>query len=354
MRHYVGLDVSMKETFICVVDEEKTIVYQGKTETEPQAIAECLKKIQVPIEKVGIESGCLTFWLTKELKNLSVPAICVDARKMSIFLSGVVNKTDKNDARGIAEAMRCDAYHEIVPKSERAIEIQAFMNCRRLLVDQKTQTANVIRGTLKAYGIRLGSASEGTFIQKVQEKIVSLPFHAKQGLEALLRVFLKLCEEIDELTKRVEKLARENKVTKRLMTIPGIGPITALQYVVEIDDPTRFRNSRAVGAYLGMTPRQYSSGETKRQGPISKCGSSEMRTLLVEGAMVLLTRSKAWSKLKAWGMKIQRKHGLRKASMAVGRKLAIIMHKMWLQETVFIYGEDKQKTANGKKALAKN
>ncbi|MCP5506347.1 MAG: IS110 family transposase [Chlamydiales bacterium] len=342
MRHYVGLDISMKETFICIEDETGKIIAQGKTKTEPELIAKYIKKFEVEIAKVGLESGSLCHWLLSELKALSIPAICIDARKMATLLSVQINKTDKNDARGIASAMRSGLYKEVTERSAKELEIGTLLGCRRLLVTQKVQISNSIRGFLKTYGIRLQSSGEKSFAENARKALKNNQIIAQEGIDRLLRCYEQILRELKELTQKVETLAKEDQAVKRLMTIPGIGAITALSYAVEIGNPKRFKKSKQVGAYLGMTPKQYSSGETQRQGRVSKCGSVEVRTLLNEGGLVLLTRSKKWSKLKAWGIKIYRKHGMKKASMAVGRKLAIIMHKMLLNEADFIYGEEKQ------------
>lgn len=342
MKHYVGLDVSMKETFVCIEDENGKIINQGRVKTDPSRIAEYLKKFSVQIEKVGIESGSLSHWLVGELKVFGIPAICIDARKMAAVLSVQINKTDKNDAKGIAEAIRCGIYREVIQKSKEAIEISTLMGSRRLIITQKVQITNAVRGFLKTHGIRLGTCGEKSFTQKVKDQLMNQDLLVRQGIEALLSCFEKLCEEIKKLTLKIEGLAREDEDIKRLITIPGVGVITAVSYKIEIDNPKRFKNSRAVGAYLGMTPKQYSSGETKKQGRISKCGSSETRFLLNEAATVMLTRSQRWSKLKAWGLKIQRKHGFKKATMAVGRKLAVIMHRMLIDKTDFVYGEAKE------------
>lgn len=343
MKHYVGLDVSMKETYICIQDKTGEIIHQGRTKTDPYLISEYLKKFQLDIERVGLESGSLSYWLVEGLKEAGTSATCIDARQMATMLSVQINKTDKNDARGIADAMRCGLYREVHQKSVRAVEINILLGSRGLLVDQKVQTSNAIRGFLKIYGIRLGSCGEANFSQKVRKSLAGKWPIAREGIESLLNCYEKTLEEIKKLTRQVEILAKEDENTKRLMTIPGVGPITALAYKVEIDNPYRFQHSRSVGAYLGMTPRQYSSGEIKRQGQISKCGSTEVRTLLTEAATVMLTRSKKWNKLKAWGLKIQRKHGFKKATVAMGRKLAVIMHRMWVSQTEFIYGEPKEK-----------
>lgn len=341
MRHYVGLDVSMKETFVCIENEQGKVINQGAVKTDPEKIAQYVQKFQISIDKVGIESGSLSHWLVKELKELGIPAICIDARKMAAVLSVQINKTDKNDAKGIAQAMRCGLYREVTQKSQKALGLSTLMNCRKLLVEQKVQTSNAIRGFLKTYGIRLGPVGEASFIEKVKGKLSEMYEFARPGLESLLTTYDAIGSQLRELTKLVEELAKNDENANRLMTIPGVGAITAMSYMSEIDDPKRFRNSRAVGAYLGMTPTQYSSGEKKRQGRVSKCGSTEVRCLLNEAAVVLLTRSKSWSKLKAWGLKIQRKHGFKKACMAVGRKLAVIMHRMLLDKTSFVYGEPK-------------
>ncbi|WP_220017430.1 transposase [Candidatus Rhabdochlamydia oedothoracis] len=184
---------------------------------------------------------------------------------------------------------------------------------------------------LKSYGIRLGSVGSKRFSSVVVKQIEKQEKSIVLSITYLLNTFDKVVEEVEKLDKEVQ----------RLMTIPGVGPVTALTYKTEIFDPTRFNDSKSVGAYLGMTPKQYASGEVQRQGRISKCGSSELRSLLVEAGIVMLTRSKKWSKLKAWGLKIMRKKGMKKAALAVGRKLSVIMHKMLIEQKEFIYGEPK-------------
>lgn len=344
MKHYVGLDVSMKETFICIEDETGKIVAEGKKKTDPDAIAEYVNKFGFHIEKVGLESGSLSHFLVKELTELRLPVVCIDARKMAAVLSTQINKTDKNDARGIASAMRCGIYTEVSPKTKECLEIGTLLGSRRLLVNQKVAVTNSVRGFLKTYGIRLGSCGEKGFAEAVRKTYKVEHGLAIEGIEALLKQREMIIEQIKVLTKKAEAIARENEQVVRLMTIPGIGAIIGLAYVAEVGDPKRFKKSRSVGAYFGMTPKQYSSGETVKQGKISKYGSAEVRSLLNEAAAVLMTRSRRWSKLKAWGLKIFRKHGFKKACMAVGRKLAVILHRMMVDKTEFIYGEEKKKS----------
>lgn len=342
MKHYVGLDISMKTTFICVLDDSGKIIHEGCEKTDPHAIADFLNQKGFKDCILGFESGCLTHYLMKGFKDKALHAVCMDARKLNPILSAMkINKTDKNDARGIADVLRCNMYNPIHCKSENSIEKGILLTARKALVQQQVQLKNTVRGLLKTFGIRVGSVGNKSFSKEIKKLIENLVDLCKNAILALLDVFDKTNEEIGNFDQKIRQIAYEDKEVQRLMTIPGIGPITALTFKNEIFDYSRFKNSKSVGAYLGMTPTQYASGEIQRQGHVSKCGSIELRSLLVEAGVVLLTRSKKWSKLKAWGLKIMRKKGLKKAAVAVGRKLAVIMHHMLKENTEFVYGEQK-------------
>lgn len=342
MKHYIGLDVSMKTTFICVLDEAGKIILEGSVKTDPHAIADYLDKKGIKDCMLGFESGSLTSYLMIGFKERALHAVCMDARKLSPILSTMkVNKTDRNDARGIAEALRCKMFSPIHCKPEESIEKGVLLVARRALVQQQVQLKNTVRGLLKTFGIRMGSIGNKSFSKEVKKHLEKLADICKNTILPLVDIFDKILEEVEKFDQKVRKLAHEDAEVRRLMTIPGVGPVTALTFKNEIFDPSRFKDSKSVGAYLGMTPTQYASGETQRQGRISKCGSTELRSLLLEAGIVLLTRSRKWSKLKAWGLKIMRKKGIKKASLAVGRKLAVIMHRMMIQKTEFVYGEQK-------------
>jgi len=214
-----------------------------------------------------------------------------------------------------------------------------------LLVEQRTQLINCIRGILRAQGkLQCGtSQNSAKFAEAVRELIKTVPNDVQLSIEALLTVFIAICKEVDTLEIHIEKIAYEDKDVQLLMTIPGVGVITALTYKLEIGDPKRFKRSKSVGAFVGLTPTQYSSGETERQGSISKSGSKELRSLLTEAAMSIMYCTKSWSKLKAFGWKIRKKHGHKKAKVAVGRKLAVIMHRMLIDNKRFEPGEVDQK-----------
>lgn len=347
MKYYIGLDVSMKDTFVCTINSDGDIISEFVVPTDPEMIASQIKQLELNVELVGLESGSLSHWLTEELACEGLPVKCIDARHCAAFLSMKINKTDRNDAQGIAEVMRCGLYREVQVKSRPIREAAALFTSRKQLVGQRTQTLMSVRGILKPFGVRLGS------VPKTKSGLTSLlgqiqNFGLRPGVlfsvESLIRVALAITESISELDKKIKEVVLKEPKAQLLMTIPGVGPVTALKYLIEIGDPKRFKSSRAVGAYLGLTPKQYSSGETQKQGKISKCGSKDLRSLLVEAAIVILTRTKSWSKLKAWGVRLMGRMSLKKAATAVARKLGVIMHKMLLKDEPFRFSDKQVET----------
>ncbi|SCA63860.1 Transposase for insertion sequence element IS1111A [Chlamydiales bacterium SCGC AG-110-P3] len=328
MTHYVGLDVSMKSVFVCILDQEGNISREVELPTEPAAIHSFLAGTSLEINKIGLETGNMTHWLTKGLRGYGYEVHPMESRKMAAILATVINKTDQNDARGIAEALRAGHYHQCVHRSDGAMELRTALHARDLLVKQRTQTTNSIRGFLKVYGVKLKKGRGADFPELVREAVSELAIEVRVSMESLLSVLAVLSDEIGKLDRVLEKQAKTTSSVQLLKTIDGIGTITALAYVGEIDEVDRFKSSRDVAAYLGLTPRQYSSGEITKQGRVSKQGSSHLRGLLIESATVLLTRCQSWSPIKSWGLKLMKKKGKRKAIVAVARKLAVIMHSM--------------------------
>lgn len=335
MQYFTGLDVSMKETSICIVDEKGKVAFERCVETQPLDIYQALKSAELPIEIIGVESGSLSHWLVNQLLDLNLPVVCVDSRQMGVLLSLKINKTDKNDAKVIANAMRTSNFQEVKLKSQEAVEISTLLTARATLIQQRTAIKNTVRGIIKLFGIRLKSGGSKSFVAATRAAIEKLCASTQEGVEALLTTFEMLENKILPLEKSLIAIAKADEDVQLLMTIPGVGVLTALSYKIAVGDPTRFQQSRQVGAYLGMTPRQYSSGEIEIQGRISKCGSKSTRALLVNAANTILTRAKKWSKLKAWGLKLMRKKGKAKAEVAVGRKLSVIMHRMLITREPF-------------------
>jgi transposase len=343
MNYYAGFDVSMKTTSIAIVNEKGKICFETVCETDPAILHQTIRDSGFACEKIGIESGCISFWLIEELKKLALPAICIESRQMAAIIALKVNKTDRNDARLIAEAMRCNLYKEVFHKTKESIEVGLQMRARRVLVDTRTKLKNSIRGFLKSYGIRLGAISHQKFSEGVRISLQGAGDGVKEAIEGLLKSYEEVDRNINLAETALERLSKIDPIIALFESIPGIGVITALTYKSVIDNPYRFTEPRNVGAYLGLTPNQYSSGETVKQGKISKCGCTELRTLLIECAIVMLTRTRGWTKLKAWGLKIMKRSGINKAAAAVARKLAIIMLRMWQEGKPFIWGEKKEK-----------
>jgi transposase len=345
MKYYTGLDVSLKTTSICILNQDGKVIFEETSATDPSDIFNTLKGTRIDIEKIALESGSISNWLLKELKGRGLSVICIDSRKMSKVLSININKTDKNDARMIAEALRCKFYSEVQQKSQEHVDLGILLSSRRTLINSRTQLKNTIRGHLKAFGIRLGTLGSTKFIDAVTKCLKDKASAVKIAISQLLRAFEQLVHQICALDTEIEKMALEDADVHLLKTIPGVGTITAYTFKAYLGDPNRFKNSRAVGAYFGLTPRQYSSGETIQQGSISKCGNTEVRHMLCEAALVALYRAKSWSKIKSWGHKIIKKRGHKKAKIAVARKYSVIMHRMLITRKPFEFGEQIDKKA---------
>lgn len=355
MSNYIGLDVSLKTTSICLMNHNGNILKEMTVETNPKVIAETIFATDLPVDKIAIECGGISHWLTKELKNLGLPALCIDARKMSAAISIRTNKTDRNDAQEIANALRTGYYKEVYQKQDCIMEKQTLLTSRRLLVEQRTQIINCIRGLLKTQGkLNCGSSqNERKFVESTLCALKGLNEDICLSINALLNTYKVICEEVSKIDNRIEKITEADEDVQLFKTIPGIGTVTALTFKLEIDDPSRFKKSRSVGAYAGMTPKQYSSGESQKEGGISKAGSSELRSLLCQSAMCMMYNTKTWSCPKLFGLKIKKKHGHKKAVVALGRKLAVIMHRMWIEKKPFEAGNVEQKEIDKLQKVAK-
>lgn len=339
MRYYVGLDVSVKTTAVCIVDGDGKVIMERSLATEPESLGGWLSKTGLPIDRVGHEAGPMSAWLHEGLARMGVPVVCVEARHMQTALAAMRNKTDRNDARGIAQMMRTGWYRAVQIKSGRAQELRLLLVARQTLIDNRRNIENAIRGTLKVFGIKVGQVSRLRFSERVRELVCNRP-EVAETIEALLRARDALMAQYHDLHRRLKTAAREDAVCRRLMSAPGVGPVVAVNFRAGVDTPERFAKSASVGAYFGMTPRRYASGETDRQGAISKCGDEMVRTALYEAANVLLTRSKRASGLKSWGLAIAKRSCMAKAKVAVARKLAVILHRMWVNGTEFCWGEE--------------
>lgn len=344
MNEYVGLDVSMEETSICVVDETGAIVAEGKVASRPEAIAGFVARRAPRARRVGLETGALSGWLCRGLKRLGLAAILIDARHAHGGLKLQLNKTDRKDAQGLAQIMRTGWYREVKLRALDSQWARQLLASRAMVQAQRVDLENQIRGLLKGYGLLLGKVSERRFAARVRELIGDEP--ALSGvIEPLLAVHAVVLEQYAVLHKAVLTTARQDPVTRRLMTMPGVAAVTALAFRATIDDPGRFKNARAVGAYLGLTPRRYASGKTDRQGRISKCGDRLTRSYLYQAATVLMTRVTRWCALKVWALRLRNRVGHKKAAVALARKIAVVLTRMWREATSFHWAKQPAQAA---------
>jgi len=334
MNHFAGLDVSVKETSVCVVDDTGRIVREVKLASEPDALLRVLGNPAYRFKRIGLEAGPLSQWLFSALAEAGLPAICVETRHMRAVLKAQINKTDRNDARGIAQMMRVGLYRPVHVKTLRSQKLRMLLTHRKLLQSKAIAIDNDLRGTLRNFGLKVGMIGTVKFEARIRELVENLPDIAEL-VEPLLMVRRVLREQFGILHRRLLAIVRDDEVCWRLMTTPGVGPVVALTYRATIDVPERFRNSRAVGAVFGLTPSRYQSGEIDRTGAISRCGDEMMRVMLYEAAQIMLVRSTKWSWLKAWAMQIARRRGMKKAIVALARRLAVIMHRIWIDGTEF-------------------
>lgn len=336
MKYFAGLDVSLEETAICIVDESGRIVKETRAASEPAALSKALRETGLALERVGLEACSLTAWLHDGLRAEGWPAICIETRQANAAMKTMPNKTDRNDARALAQIMRTGWYRQVHVKSRQCRLWRSLLVARRTVLNEMRSIENVVRAMLREAGVKLGTPSRSAFAGRVRELARA---ELMTMVEPLLSILGVMLTQFARLTRQVLDIVREEDVCRRLMSAPGVGPITALTFRATIDRPERFGSSRAVGPHLGLTPARYQSGETDIQGGISRCGDELARTALYEAAHSLLVRSKKWSSLRAWGMTIARRRGLARARVAVARKLAVILHRMWADATEFRFGK---------------
>jgi transposase len=334
MDHFAGLDVSVKETSVCIVDGVGKTAREVRVASEPDALLGVLANPAYCLKRVGLEAGPLSQWLFSALAEAGLPVICVETRHMRAALNAQINKTDRNDARGIAQMMRAGLYRTVHVKTLRSQKLRMLLTHRKLLQSKAIAIENDLRATLRNFGLKVGMVGTVKFEARIKELVDKIPDLAIL-VEPLLIVRRALREQFGILHRRLLAVVRDDEVCRRLMTVPGVGPVVALTYRATVDVPARFRKSKAVGAVFGLTPCKYQSGEIDRTGAISRCGDEMMRMMLYEAAQTMLLVSTRWSWLKAWAMQIARRRGMKKAIVALARRLAVILHRIWVDGTQF-------------------
>ena len=334
MKQYVGLDVSMEETKIHVLDEEGGRVWRGKCRSEPGTIAATLHKRAPEAVRIGIETGPLTTWLYTELVADGLPMVCLDARHAKKALDMKVNKTDANDADGLAHLVRSGWYREVRVKGREAMRVKALTGARSQLLGMSTELSNLIRGIMKTFGLVVPKGQGGVFEMNVSDLLAG-----GNAIDCIIMPLLNAWRAVRartaELDRQLIASARQSTVCRLLMTMPGIGTVTAASYAAAVETPGNFAHSRDVGTWVGLTPRRFQSGEVDYEGHISRRGDRELRALLYEAATTLLTRVHAASTLRDWGLALRKRLGFKRAAVALARKMAVVLHAMWKSETAF-------------------
>jgi transposase len=334
MTTYVGLDVSQKATSVCVVNDGGAVVWEGTCSSTPEAISKSVMERAPDCIIIAFETGPLAVWHWHALKERGLPVVCIHARHAHAAIALQANKTDRNDACALAHVARSGWFRPVDMKSFDAHRIRQTLSALARVVSMRTTLYSQIRGMLKTFGTVLPPGKGLTFEKLVRDAIADDPY-LNDTVGSLLSLWRVLTDQLRIYQREIERLAREHAVCRLLMTTPGVGAVTALAFVAAIDDPNRFRRSEDVGAYLGLTPRRYQSGEIDRSGRISKCGDRMARSLLFEAAHILLTRIKEPSTLRDWGRRLSLRIGPKKAKVAVARRLAVILHRMWVDGAEF-------------------
>lgn len=335
MSQYVGLDVSLKETSVCVLDVSGRVVWRGVCKATPEAMAAAMRKRAPEAERVVLESGTLSTWHWHGLKALDIPVVCVDARQAKAALSGRPNKSDELDAEGLAQLARTGWYAEVRVKSYDSHRVRSVLMARGKLVAMKRTLSNTVRSLLKTFGLFTQRARGKAFADKVRTLLADEPLLGK-GIEGLLASWEIVSRQIRDLDRLLSGLARRDPVCRDiLMTAPGVGAITALAFKSVIDDPARFQRGEEVGAYLGLAPKRHQSGETDRMGCISRCGNAMLRGYLFEAATVALMRVKRDCAPVTWAKGVAKRSGANKARVALARKLAVTLFAMWRKNEAF-------------------
>lgn len=335
MDYYAGIDVSLEWSSVCVMDAGGKIVREGKVASEPEALIVWFGSLGFGLARIGLEAGPLSQWLYAGLREGGFAVELLETRHVRSAFKAMPVKTDRNDARGIAQLMRLGWFRPVHCKSIAAQEMRALLTARKLIQSKLYDVEMSLRGILRGFGLKVGATTPRRFAGRIKE-LVAGHVTLETIAAAMLSAHEVLLREFNRFEKRLRGTARLDARTRLLMSAPGVGPIVALTYVSAIDDPARFKSSKAVGAHFGLTPKKYQSGETDFTGRISKIGDASVRTALYEAAHVMLVRAVKGSGLKSWAMKLARRAGMKKAKVALARKLAVILHRMWVSATSFV------------------
>jgi transposase len=339
MDYYVGIDVSLELSSLCILDAAGQIVKEAKVASEPEALTTFLTRLNLPLARIGLEAGPLSQWLHAALVKAGFEAVLLETRHVKAALSAMIVKTDRRDARGIAQLLRMGWFRPVHCKSPPAQEVRALLVARKQLQAKMRDVELSLRGLLRGFGLKVGAISKGQYAARVRSLVAG---HAmlERIAEAMLHAREALRTEFGKLHRAMLAIVRTDEVCRRLMTVPGVGALVAVTFTSGVDAPERFTRSKAVGAHFGLTPKKHQSGETDITGAVSRVGDVMVRTALYEAAHILLTRAVRFSALKRWALEVAKRRGMRRAKVALARKLAVILHRIWVEGTTFRWGRE--------------
>ena len=344
MEHHVGIDVSLELSSACVLDAAGRVVREAKVASEPEALVGFLRGLGLAIARVDLEAGPLSQWLHDGLREAGHDVVLLETQHVKAALSAMAVKTDRRDARGIAQLLRMGWFRPVHRKSVPSQEIRALLGARKQLQAKVVDLEQTLRGLLRGFGLKVGDASRGKLPARIRELAAG---HAmlEKIVEPLLAAREAMWREFAKLHREVLAIVKEDQVCRRLMTVPGVGAVVSLTYKAAVDDPDRFKRSKSVGAFFGLTPKRYQSGETDVTGGITRVGDASVRTALHDAANALLTRGTRFSALKRWAVDVAKRRGMRRAKVALARKLATVLHRIWADGTEFVWGKEKTAAA---------
>ncbi len=338
MHMFIGLDVSLANTAACVLDERGKVMKESKVDSEPEALTVFLRGLSGSMMTIGLEAGPLSQWLHRHLTEDGFEVVLMETRQVKGALQAMPIKTDRRDAEGIARLLQMGWFRPVHCKSISAQEMRAVLTARKAVQKAALDIELSLRGVLRNFGLKMGKVARGRFEARVRELVASNTM-LEAAAEPMLRARAELRGELARLEKLLRDLAKVDPICRLMMTMPGVGAVVALTVRAAIDDPERFRSSKDVGPWAGLTPSRHQSGERDVVGSITRAGDAGLRTALFQAATVMLNRGpKTW--LTAWALRVAQRRGKKRATVALARRISVVLHRMWQDNTEFRFTRD--------------
>ena len=344
MEIFIGLDVSLASTSVCALNANGETVNEAKVPSDPGSLVAHMRELPGSVVAVGLEAGPQSQWLHKGLSEAGFETVLMETRRVKrrvkSSLKAAPVKTDRRDAEGIAQLLRMGWFQPVHCKSVASQEKRALLTSRSALVEGLTRLELSVRGILRNFGLKLGRVSKGRWEERVRELTADNAM-LSDAVGPILRLRAQMRDELAMMTKKVRNLALSDATCRQLMTMPGVGPVTALAFVTAVDDPSRFRRARDIGAWAGLTPKRSQSGERDVSGGITRTGDVALRTALFQAATSMLHASRKTNWLKSWALRVAGRRGLKRATTALARRMAMVLLRMWRDGTDFRFTREQ-------------